>query len=930
MANVLANRVKVGTSTTGTGTITLGSAFGGFQTFADGGISDGDIVRYVIVDGTNFEIGTGTYTASGTTLSRTLTESSTGSLLSLSGTDVEVFITAANEDLVLKDSSGNVKLGSGHETVATPRCLDVAHSAATYAASVYNTGTTSSAKALLVRSDDTSGNAQALGVYVGNTWGFVVNSNGRAHVGGNSTQARFTVQGNSDNGDDDAAIRIIDKDSTSGSQNPQIEFYGNSTNLGSIRVNDQLGHLFLDGSNATLASISPSGLLTVNGTVKADALEFEGSTEDNHQTTLNVVDPTTDRTITLPNASGHVVLADGTTNNITLTSTSSTAGPVLNFYHDKSSPNSLETVGSIRFFANAAGGGTPFQDMFRIEAESSTTISGQNSGKLQFKAGNVTTSGTVDIMQLSPVTGALIQEGDLVTEAGIDIKMQRTNTSGFDRSLTLTTSHEDNRTITFPDASGTVALTSDISGSSVSMTEDTSWASLYIGDGTPTITGSSDFVANTAVGFNALGTLDINTPNPINNTAIGAYAGQYISTGDYNTFVGAEAGRNQNTYSYNTAVGQRAGAGNAGTGNTYLGYYSGNYSSSSKDYQVMLGYQAGNDCWGDDAIGIGNSAISDGNHYRSVAVGGDALGRYSTSSPYYNTAIGYGAMDSAYSIDYCVALGYMADSNYSRGTALGYASYVAGDYGVSVGMQCGASGTNGSNYNVLVGYRAGYDMDGGDFCTFIGHQAGYAGGSGSSNIGVGAYCLDALTSGQYNTAMGSSAGSAVSTGSQNTFIGYNAAISLSTGSNNMCLGYQAYPSTGTVNNEITLGNFSVSSIRCNVQTISSLSDERDKTAIEDLSFGLNFINDMRPVQFTWNRRDGTFGTKKDLGFIAQDLMDVEIEHSSATRTRLVNSENPDRLEADYVRTYPILVKAVQELSAKVDSLEARIATLEGN
>jgi hypothetical protein len=109
-----------------------------------------------------------------------------------------------------------------------------------------------------------------------------------------------------------------------------------------------------------------------------------------------------------------------------------------------------------------------------------------------------------------------------------------------------------------------------------------------------------------------------------------------------------------------------------------------------------------------------------------------------------------------------------------------------------------------------------------------------------------------------------------------------------------------------------------------------LSDERDKTAIEDLSYGLNFINDMRPVEFTWNRRDGTFGTKKDMGFIAQDLMDVEIEHSSATRTRLVNSENPDRLEADYMRTYPILVKAVQELSAKVDALEARIATLEGN
>ena len=94
-----ANRVKVNTTTTGTGTITLGSAVQGFQTFADGGIVNNDSVRYTIVDGNNWEVGTGTYTSTGTTLSRTLIESSTGSLLNLSGTDVQVFITMASIDV---------------------------------------------------------------------------------------------------------------------------------------------------------------------------------------------------------------------------------------------------------------------------------------------------------------------------------------------------------------------------------------------------------------------------------------------------------------------------------------------------------------------------------------------------------------------------------------------------------------------------------------------------------------------------------------------------------------------------------------------------------------------------------------------------------------------------------------------------------------
>ena len=94
----LVNRAKVATATTGTGTITLGAAESGYQTFADAGLVDTNVIRYVIEDGTAWEIGSGTYTASGTTLSRTLDESSTGALLSLTGAAV-VYVAATAADL---------------------------------------------------------------------------------------------------------------------------------------------------------------------------------------------------------------------------------------------------------------------------------------------------------------------------------------------------------------------------------------------------------------------------------------------------------------------------------------------------------------------------------------------------------------------------------------------------------------------------------------------------------------------------------------------------------------------------------------------------------------------------------------------------------------------------------------------------------------
>jgi hypothetical protein len=67
-------------------------------------VVDTNVVSYVIEDGTAWEIGTGTYTSSGTTMSRVLVQSSTGSLLNLSGTAV-VYVSALAADIVQPDET---------------------------------------------------------------------------------------------------------------------------------------------------------------------------------------------------------------------------------------------------------------------------------------------------------------------------------------------------------------------------------------------------------------------------------------------------------------------------------------------------------------------------------------------------------------------------------------------------------------------------------------------------------------------------------------------------------------------------------------------------------------------------------------------------------------------------------------------------------
>jgi len=96
LAGNFLDRVMQSTATTGTGAVTLGSAVLPYRTFAAAGAVDATVYWYLIEDGsTAWEVGYGTYTSSGTTLSRNLVASSTGSLLSLSGTATVACIAPA-------------------------------------------------------------------------------------------------------------------------------------------------------------------------------------------------------------------------------------------------------------------------------------------------------------------------------------------------------------------------------------------------------------------------------------------------------------------------------------------------------------------------------------------------------------------------------------------------------------------------------------------------------------------------------------------------------------------------------------------------------------------------------------------------------------------------------------------------------------------
>jgi len=277
------------------------------------------------------------------------------------------------------------------------------------------------------------------------------------------------------------------------------------------------------------------------------------------------------------------------------------------------------------------------------------------------------------------------------------------------------------------------------------------------------------------------------------------------------------------------------------------------------------------------AVGTGSLAGAINFNGRNVAIGGNAMNAYTGA---YSVGIGGAALQKGSSWE-SVAIGYQAAESPLNSNGLGQRSVV------------------------------------------IGHQAARAVNFGESLTAVGAGSLVSITSGSWNTAIGRSTLRSVTTGNNNTSIG-GPNFTLTTGSNNTMLGYGAEASSATVSNEITLGDSQITNLRCNDTTISGLSDARDKTQVTDMEYGLDFIEKLRPVNFIWNQRDGGRVGLKDSGFIAQELMSVEDQFDANEWLHLTSRNNEERYEAAPGRLIPVLVKAVQELSAEVKALKEQI------
>ena len=280
--------------------------------------------------------------------------------------------------------------------------------------------------------------------------------------------------------------------------------------------------------------------------------------------------------------------------------------------------------------------------------------------------------------------------------------------------------------------------------------------------------------------------------------------------------------------------------------NTFVGVNSGNFTMSGTDNSASYNTAVGHSSLSSLITGNLNSAF--GSHSLQLNTYGfhnSAFGTYSIFSNTlgsYNSAFGVLSMYQNTTGSYNSALGHSSLSDNSSGTnnsAFGSLSLVSNQTG---------------HNNSAFGYASLYLNTVGYPNSAYGSFSLHSNTTGFENTALGYKSLYSNTTGWQNTAIGDSA-LHNNIGNYNTALGYGAGSTVTTGYNLTLLGIGAIPSSPTAIDQVTLGNIWVSSLRCNVQTITSLSDKRDKKNIKDLSLGLDFITKLKPRQFNWDKRD---------------------------------------------------------------------------
>lgn len=251
---------------------------------------------------------------------------------------------------------------------------------------------------------------------------------------------------------------------------------------------------------------------------------------------------------------------------------------------------------------------------------------------------------------------------------------------------------------------------------------------------------------------------------------------------------------------------------------------------------------------------------------------------------------------------------------------------------IIIGRDAGAKISTAAD-TILIGHSAGRYAEGRQN-THVGCFAGEGNsattGSAQYGTGIGFYSLYNVTAGSGNTAVGYKSGELITIGTFNTCVGYSAGCAFDK-TNQTAIGNGAL-STGS--NEIALGNSSVTSFTCQVG-LTVLSDERDKTNVTTLGEkALLFIDHVVPCCWDWNKRklrqtieetetpDTKEPVTKGSGFTAQNLLEAS-KLSGLHLPDLVDTRNPDRYGVTETKMLPILVKAVQELTARLEVLESK-------